>query len=272
MTIITSTLSNICLGNGYTYSTYSDTSCTKLEYSTSLRPNPCATGYSGKNGTFYAATTCTSTPPPPSPLPTPVPTQPPAACFAASESVTLRTGEARRIADVKVGDVILTSSQAGTLSFSTVIAVPHGPNLYPATFTSLTTSSGRDIKLTADHLLPISTSSSGRCEGRDEGRGWRLLKASHAEIGDCLITVDGTESILNVSSILGKGVYSAITMDEFIIVNGVIASPFASNHAVAHAYYNVQRWLFRLSPSLVRWQWWKRANELFGSLALSVAS
>jgi hypothetical protein len=35
-----------------------------------------------------------------------------------------------------------------------------------------------------------------------------------------------------------NGVYTAVTESEFIVVNGIIASPFASPTAIAHALYN----------------------------------
>ena len=50
-----------------------------------------------------------------------------------------------------------------------------------------------------------------------------------------------------------EGVYTIVTdkADDLVIVNGIVASPFAVNHAVANAVYNVHRVLYSVAPKLV---------------------
>ena len=49
------------------------------------------------------------------------------------------------------------------------------------------------------------------------------------------------------------GVYTIVTdkADDLVVVNGIVASPFAVNHAVANAVYNVHRVLYGVAPKLV---------------------
>jgi len=41
------------------------------------------------------------------------------------------------------------------------------------------------------------------------------------QAGDCLRTVDGAEKMVSVSVVEGQGVYSLVTKEEFVVVNGV---------------------------------------------------
>ena len=94
-----------------------------------------------------------------------------------------------------------------------------------------------------------------------------LVAASAVQAGDCLRTVDGAEKVVSVSVVEGQGVYSLVTKEEFVVVNGVVASPFAGNHAAAHAFYNIHRMLYSLPPAVLASGWVKAANEVFGAMA-----
>ena len=50
-----------------------------------------------------------------------------------------------------------------------------------------------------------------------------------------------------------EGVYTIVTdkSDDLVVVNGIVASPFAVNHAVANAVYNVHRVFYSVAPKLV---------------------
>ena len=51
---------------------------------------------------------------------------------------------------------------------------------------------------------------------------------------------------------------------EFIVVNGIIASPFGANHMLANMYYNVHRLLYQLSPKLLESKLLHKINEDLG--------
>jgi hypothetical protein len=64
----------------------------------------------------------------------------------------------------------------------------------------------------------------------------------------------------------GNGVYTIVTTEEFIIVNGIIASSFGANHMMANLYYNIHRFIYALSPSLLTSSLLHKANEKLGMM------
>ena len=98
-----------------------------------------------------------------------------------------------------------------------------------------------------------------------------LSAADLVRVGDCLITVDGIEMISNITIEQSHGIHTIVTMSDMLVVNGIVASAFAGNHAAANAFYNVHRWIYRLWPRLLEFAWIKKANEIFGSLIVMTA-
>jgi hypothetical protein len=174
-------------------------------------------------------------------------------CFAGCETIVMADGTVKAISEVALGDSILSSDSIGNVKFSNVIAVPHDRNNELAIFTKLSTASA-DIKMTADHLIMVDAGCNGVA---------KLTAASSVESGMCLVSVDGPVAVKSVKTVHGHGVYSVVTEEEFIVVNGFVASPFAVNHAVANAYYNV----IRAVPALMHFDVVKQASALLGSLA-----
>jgi hypothetical protein len=62
----------------------------------------------------------------------------------------------------------------------------------------------------------------------------------------------------------GEGVHTIVTNEEYVIVNGVIASAFGANHMMANLYYNIYRFLYSLSPVLLTSDLLRSANEILG--------
>ena len=128
-------------------------------------------------------------------------------------------------------------------------------------FTSLITASGRHLKLTADHLLL-----GGEC-----GKPLNLIRADQIIIGSCVQTTSGEESIITISVAAGRGIYTVVTKaDGLLVVNGVMASPFASNHLVANSFYNIHRMVSNLIPLLSRSDFAMSTIKAFGDIVLSV--
>ena len=153
-------------------------------------------------------------------------------CFAANATVQLASGAVRAMADLRVGDSILSADASGRISYSAVVYLPHGPNDQAATFLRVTTESGKAVTATPTHLLVA-------CDGS-------LVPARDAS---CLRTETGGEAVSSVETLRSEGIYSAVTLDnEFLVVDGVVASPFAVAHAPAHAFYHLHRFLYRRFP------------------------
>jgi hypothetical protein len=153
----------------------------------------------------------------------------------------MESGDIKMISDVTVGDCVLASDNNGKTSFSDVIAVPHGYNNIETSFTQIFTSFGNDIKMTANHLLP-----SGVC-----GESLSLTKASNVKVGSCIQSVKGREQVVSISIGSGKGIYTIVTNEEYVVVNGIIASPFAGNHQLGHQFYNIIRMIYKIFPNFI---------------------
>lgn len=181
-----------------------------------------------------------------------------ASCFAKTEMVTMESGVDMPIADVRVGDRVLAASSAGILSYATVIALPHGDNDLPAVFVKLSTESDRDLKLTADHLL-----FAGVC-----GEKSTLRRAGDVSPGLCIATVAGQEKVAAVSREAGIGLYTLVTTAEYVVVGGVVASPFATSHTVPNSFYAHFRAIHGYFPGMFASKWFTRAFERFGTFSM----
>ena len=154
----------------------------------------------------------------------------------------LESGNYIAIAEIKVGDRILAFTREMEYRFADVIAVPHQQNQIPSEFLHITTVEGKDLKLTAAHILPVGT-----CGGKKS-----LKMASEVRSGDCLVTVDTKDEVIaSVTHVNGKGIYTVVTDEEYIVVGGIVASPFAINHHAAQAFYTFHRMLNTWCPGLL---------------------
>jgi Hint module len=186
--------------------------------------------------------------------PVAAPTYTTSSCFAASETVQLESGDTKFVADVRIGDRVLAADSTGKLVFSPVVYLPHGANKDIATFSQISTRNGHDVKMTINHVI-----FAGAC-----GSILPLVYASEVTVGDCIDTVSGQDVVVSVDAVQSEGVYTVITKEEFIVVNGIIASPFGANHMMANMYYNIHRFLFSLSPLLLSCPLLQSANEKMG--------
>ena len=164
------------------------------------------------------------------------------ACFAGSELVTLESGD-KQMSEVEIGDRILTVNNKGEQVFSDVVFLPHGANQERATFTVVTTESGRDLKMTANHFLPA-----GACATPS---ALSVIAASQVKVGDCVQTVSGREQVVSVNKVEGKGVYTVIAMEELIVVNGIVATPYGGiNPTMVNMFYNLHRLAYATSNGI----------------------
>jgi Hint module len=147
-------------------------------------------------------------------------------CFAGSETVMLATRELRFISDVRVGDQVVAADAAGRIFNSEVVFVPHGPNTQRSLFTHISTAAGSSIKMTSNHIIPA-----GPC---DSIVSLPLVYATEVRVGDCVMTVLGEETVSAVEVVQGEGLYTIVTGAEYLVVNGIVVSPFGTNHVAAN--------------------------------------
>jgi hypothetical protein len=139
-------------------------------------------------------------------------------CFHSDTLLTLEDYTTKSMAELQVGDKIQTSDFNGSLGFSPVLKLPHNRgNNQTAKFLKLTTELGKALEVDPGHLVP-------RCDGLHDGQP---VTASKLVVGDCLLTVDGKETLIEITSDTKFGVYTATTKDEFIVAGGIIVSPYS---------------------------------------------
>ena len=166
------------------------------------------------------------------------------ACFAGSEQVTMENGATKAMADVQVGDRVLTINAKGEQVFSDVVYLPHGRNEQRATFAQVSTASGRDLKMTMNHILPAGACALSTLP---------FVAAGQVSFGDCVQTASGREQVVSVKKVEGKGIYTIIAMEELIVVNGIVATPFGGvNPTVANIYYNLHRMVYSMTPAWIK--------------------
>lgn len=150
------------------------------------------------------------------------------------------------------------------------------------------TDSGRDLTLTPNHFILCGTLQENPI----------LTKAEDVEVGSYVMTVDGKERgisnisfishifvsvantfsfvVFEVTSVSGLraplGIYTVVTELEFVVVNGIVASPFSLNHAIGNAYYNIYRSLFSICPALFKDQssWLLKAHRYISQTLISI--
>lgn len=149
------------------------------------------------------------------------------------------------------------SPSTETFAYTQIIAVPHKANDVSAIFEHIHLASGNDIKLTPDHLLQ-----SGAC-----GAKVTLKYASEVMVGDCVQTADGQDAVVAKSQVQEKGIYTVVTENEYVVVNGVVASPFAWNHAFINKFYSVHRLISAASPEILKSVAFLQLQSFYGGVA-----
>mmetsp|Transcript_23991 Transcript_23991/g.35211 ORF Transcript_23991/g.35211 Transcript_23991/m.35211 type:complete len:468 (-) Transcript_23991:256-1659(-) len=188
-------------------------------------------------------------------------------CFAGTELVETETGERVPIQDISAGDRVKIVTAAGEIRFSEVLFVPHEKNFVPSEFIRLTTSSGLQLKVTRDHLVSGGECGSPCTFNCPAHRVEDIMNMKDTEF--CLSTLKGRDKVIEATIVHDHGAYTVVPMDvgSFLVVNDIIASPFAFSHFLGHMYYNLHRIWYLMSPqSLVDFTPAMRsfANTIFG--------
>ncbi|MCP9261304.1 Nematode cuticle collagen domain protein [Dirofilaria immitis] len=151
-------------------------------------------------------------------------------CFSADTKVYTQNGE-KIMKDVVVGDFVLVPVNKNQLRYERIEMFYHREPETRAKFVTLETESGRNLKLTELHLLPL-----GDCKQMREMAS-KSKFAYKARVGDCVFTMTANhklqvDRIVKIGRQYLKGIYSPMTVEGSIVVNGVLASCFSQveNH------------------------------------------
>jgi len=148
-------------------------------------------------------------------------------CFHGSDMVVLEDGSQKTMESLQIGDRIQSADFNGTVSISPVVFLPHKSNDELTTFLEVTTESGKSVHMTPDHLIP-------NCGGD-------IIVARSLMVDDCIFTVDGHEAIKSITSSQMTGIYTAVTENKFVVVNGIVASPFSQDRKIERQHQTRER-------------------------------
>jgi len=182
----------------------------------------------------------------------------------------LESGNTKALSDIRVGDRVLVASMDGReLSYSPIIAIPHGENSERSIMTKISIESGTELTLTPDHLVVA-----GSC---DAGSVMSLRLAGDIKVGTCVQSIISSSGrptrvkVIAVSSVNVNGIYTAVALasDKLLVVNGVVASPFAVNHLLVNAYYELHRVIYRFAPWILSLDAAPKVSTIFGNIMAS---
>lgn len=180
-------------------------------------------------------------------------------CFPGDAQVVVEGGAAKQMRDLLPGDRVLASSTAdghGPFLYSPVLSfLDRQPNASKI-FYVIGTDAGFNITLTAAHLIFVTDCTAGLNQPEEEplsgstwegrprwGVGQRTVFASEVQPGQCVFTSAGevkSQPKLSVVTFVSEqrsiGLYAPLTQHGSIVVNGVLASCYATvdSHHLSH--------------------------------------
>lgn len=215
-------------------------------------------------------------------------------CFPGDAQVILEGGGSKHMQDLLPGDRVLTSSSRdrpdSPLLYSPVLSfLDRQPNV-SKTFYVIRTDAGHNITLTAAHLIFTADCAGERSQETtlqdsvEDGRpsrtaGLRTVFASEVQPGQCVFTSSGgTRSRVSVVTLVeerrGAGLYAPLTMHGSIMVDGVLASCYASvdSHRLSHwALAPLRLFYILMGPSGAQedgLHWYPRVLQRLGRILL----
>nr|CAD7200755.1 unnamed protein product [Timema douglasi] len=163
-------------------------------------------------------------------------------CFTGETTTETSDGRTVKLADVRVGDHILSLDRAtGRLSYSEVILFLDRDPEQRREFLRITTTSGRSLTVTPSHLLMIANKRNTSVIAHELNT--KTIFADQVKVGDYILvhghdrlSSTGLDKVQEVLPVLRRGVYAPLTREGTVVVNGVVASCYAvvNNPSLAH--------------------------------------
>ena len=162
-------------------------------------------------------------------------------CFAGSSQITLEDGTIKALSDIQIGDKVLVNKNN---LYEPVLSFIHSQRQGQFSFLaisiqSLLSNSSSTIFISANHLI----------FDFDSGKA---IFAGKLHVGDRVQFIDNDKivpgEIIDIQLTKQQGYYAPLTTSGTIVVNGVVASNYAtvSNHELAHQVMAIYRWWISL--------------------------
>ncbi|CAF0856523.1 unnamed protein product [Adineta steineri] len=160
-----------------------------------------------------------------------------ASCFSGSSIITLADGTNKPLSHIQIGDKVLVNQQN---IYEPILSFIHAKSDGLFSFLAI------QIQSTKSNLSStIFVSPNHLVFDFDSGKA---LFAGKFHVGDRVQFIDNNEivpgEIVNIELTKQEGYYAPLTSSGTIVVNGVVASNYAtvSNHELAHQVMGIYRW------------------------------
>ncbi|KAG8181667.1 hypothetical protein JTE90_009827 [Oedothorax gibbosus] len=165
-------------------------------------------------------------------------------CFPANASVDTPSGK-KLMADLKIGEFVLSSTPDGTLVYSQVLLFLHREQNMNRVYNIITTEKNSKIVLTSSHLIFVTIDKSLTNISNSY-----VTFAKNVEVGHYLFVKNNSsgielQKVVNITTVIENEHYAPLTEEGSIVVNDVLASCYAmiESHKIAHAVFTPIRLL-----------------------------
>uniref|UniRef100_A0A914VSN1 Hint domain-containing protein n=1 Tax=Plectus sambesii TaxID=2011161 RepID=A0A914VSN1_9BILA len=168
------------------------------------------------------------------------------ACFSADSLLVTKTGQTKRMDELKISDEILSTTFGPQAIFVSVESFLHRLPHTKTQFLRIETSDGSVIKLTKQHIIFVIKENEGE-----------FLAAQYVKLGDQLLRRDGKDFspflVTNLTMVEEIGAFAPMTSNGLLVVNGMVASCHSVNRMLSlqHTFFGLVR---QFESFFSRWQ------------------
>ncbi|KAI4459240.1 hedgehog [Holotrichia oblita] len=170
-------------------------------------------------------------------------------CFSAESTVISETGATRKLQDLRIGEKILSMDlDTQEFVYSEVILFLDWDPSQRRDFLKIELQSGRTLTVTPSHLI---------FQIANDNRS-RTIYAAKLKTGDRVLVLDSKklieDSIVKVRQIVSTGVFAPLTLTGTVVVDGVLASCYATidSQSIAHWAFTPIRLMLNFNQGLHR--------------------
>lgn len=177
-------------------------------------------------------------------------------CFTGTSTVQLENGGRVPMSDLRIGDSVLSMRSDGVLEYSEVINFMDRDDFGYGLFYTFSTMSGKEITLTAKHLLYVIKQNTTFDVNRIEA-----VFADRVTEGQYLLLRDKDSVIATIITKVTvktrRGIYAPLTKHGTIIVDDIVASCYAyiENIYIAHTVFAPMRVFYDISNYFSIFSW-----------------
>merc|ERR1711879_650148 len=137
-------------------------------------------------------------------------------CFAGDANVDVRGKGALAMQDLQVGDHVLVQQAGAKLAYEPVLGFLHATRADEPTSHLVVSHPAGELRVSPNHIVFIA-------DGSDK-------LAADLRVGDELAVVQGSGKVASIENKVGdKGMYAPLTASGTIVVDGVVASNYATH-------------------------------------------